>query len=125
MLKASLARRFIVFSSLLTLVTSLSLSFFMLTRQRGEWDEHIRQRGVSLARNLAHNAELAVLTRNRDLLLDLSEGLLQLIWLKVSCGWRQSVMCAGLTRQSSVSEKISLNRQKCCSSPWLMMSESL
>jgi C4-dicarboxylate-specific signal transduction histidine kinase/CheY-like chemotaxis protein len=77
MLRASLARRFIVFISLLILATSMSLSLFMLAREQNEHDRHIRQRSVSLARNLAHNAELGVLTRNHELLLDLAVGLLR------------------------------------------------
>jgi signal transduction histidine kinase/ActR/RegA family two-component response regulator len=77
MLKASLARRFIVFISLLILGTSLSLSLLMLAREQRERDEFIKQRGVSLARNLAYNAELGVLTRSHQLLLELAEGLLR------------------------------------------------
>ena len=77
MLRASLARRFIVFISLLILATSMSLSLFMLAREQNEQDRHIRQHSVSLARNLAHNAELGVLTRNHELLLDLAVGLLR------------------------------------------------
>jgi signal transduction histidine kinase/CheY-like chemotaxis protein len=77
MLRASLARRFIVFISLLILATSLSLSLFLLAHEHAQHDEGIRQRGVSLARSLAHNAELGVLTRNRQLLLELAEGLLR------------------------------------------------
>jgi signal transduction histidine kinase/CheY-like chemotaxis protein len=76
MLRASLARRFIVFSSLLVLATSSSLSLFVLAHEEREHDEHIRRRGLSLARNLAHDAELGVLTRNRELLLDLARGLI-------------------------------------------------
>jgi C4-dicarboxylate-specific signal transduction histidine kinase/CheY-like chemotaxis protein len=77
MLRASLARRFILFISVLVLATSMSLSLFMLAREQGENDRQIRQRSVSLARNLAHNAELGVLTRNHELLLDLAQGLLR------------------------------------------------
>jgi sensor histidine kinase regulating citrate/malate metabolism len=77
MLKASLARRFTIFNSLLILATSLSLSLFILAREQTEEDAKIRQRGISLTRNIAHNAELGVLTRNADLLKDLADGLLQ------------------------------------------------
>jgi signal transduction histidine kinase/ActR/RegA family two-component response regulator len=76
MLRASLARRFIVFISLLILATSASLSLFLLAREHAEHDENIKLRGVSLARNLAHNAELGVLTRSPQLLRELAEGLL-------------------------------------------------
>lgn len=77
MLRASLARRFIVFSSLLILATSLSLSLFTLAREENEEHARIQRRGISLARNLAHNAELGVLTRNESLLTGLAAGLLQ------------------------------------------------
>ncbi len=75
MLRASLARRFIVFISLLILATALSLGLFVLVHERREHDEQIRRRAVWLARNLALDVELGVLTRNRELLLDLAEGL--------------------------------------------------
>ncbi|HEY3176553.1 MAG TPA: ATP-binding protein [Candidatus Polarisedimenticolia bacterium] len=77
MVKISLALRFIVFISLLILAASLSLSFFFLYRYEAEKDEDFRHRGVSVARNLAHNAELGVLTRNSGLLHELAAGLLQ------------------------------------------------
>lgn len=76
MIRISLALRFIVFISLLILATSLSLSVFSLYRYAAVEEEELRQRGISLTRNLAHNAELGVLTRNVDLLRELSEGLL-------------------------------------------------
>ncbi len=77
MVRVSLALRFIVFISLLVLATSLSLSLFFLAREAAEEGERIRMQGVSLARNLAHNAELGVLTRNAQLLRELAAGLLQ------------------------------------------------
>ena len=76
-LRAGLARRFIVFASLLVLVTSLSLSLVVLARQQVKHDKQIRRRGVSLARSLAYNAEAGVLTRDGDLLHDLAGGLLR------------------------------------------------
>ena len=76
MFRISLALRFIVFISLLILATSLSLSVFSLYRYAEVEEEQLRQRGISLTRNMAHNAELGVLTRNVDLLRELGEGLL-------------------------------------------------
>ncbi len=77
MVRVSLAIRFIVFTSLLVLVTSLTLSLFMLAREELSEDEQIRHRSVSLARNFAYNAELGVLTHNSNLLLELAMGLLR------------------------------------------------
>ncbi len=77
MVRFSLALRFIVFISLLILTTSLSLSIFFLVRETAEEDEHLRQQGISLARSLAHNAELGVLTRNTRMLQELAAGLFQ------------------------------------------------
>jgi len=75
MVKASLALRFILFISLLVLATSASLSLFFLLEYSNLQDAHIRRHGMSLARNLAHNAELGVLTRNGGLLRELGAGL--------------------------------------------------
>ncbi|HET6373155.1 MAG TPA: ATP-binding protein [Candidatus Polarisedimenticolia bacterium] len=77
MVRVSLALRFIVFTSLLILATSLSLSVFFFVQETRSEDEEIRLKGISLARNLAHNAELGVLTRNGALLRELAKGLLQ------------------------------------------------
>jgi len=77
MVRVSLALRFIVFISLLILATSLSLSVLFLYHYTTEEDQLIRNKGISLARNLAHNVELGVLTRNAVLLKELAEGLFQ------------------------------------------------
>ena len=77
MFRVSLALRFIVFISLLILATSLSLSVLFLYHYTTSEDQVIRDRGISLARNLAHNSELGVLTRNAGLLKELAEGLFQ------------------------------------------------
>ncbi|MGH9866915.1 MAG: ATP-binding protein [Candidatus Polarisedimenticolia bacterium] len=73
----SLALRFIIFIWLLVLATSLTLSGFFLRRYAGSQDQETREHGISLARNLAHNAELGVLTRNSTLLHELAVGLFQ------------------------------------------------
>jgi len=77
MVRVSLAVRFIVFISLLVLVTSLSLGVFAVFHLARDHDEQLRQQGISLVRNFAHNAELGVLTRNSDLLGELGAGLFQ------------------------------------------------
>ena len=76
-MRVSLALRFIVFISLLILATSLTLSVFMLAREEAAEDRQLRDRGVSLARNLAYNAELGVLSHNKKLLFELAVGLLR------------------------------------------------
>jgi len=77
MLRVSLAVRFILFTSLLVLATSLSLGVFAVFHITRDHDEQVRQQGISLVRNFAHNAELGVLTRNSDLLGELGGGLFQ------------------------------------------------
>jgi hypothetical protein len=77
MFRIGLAPRFILFSSLLILTTSLSLSAFFLRHYAQSQDLRTKQHGISLARNLAHNAELGVLTRNAGMLDELGEGLFQ------------------------------------------------
>ncbi len=77
MLRSSLALRFIILTSLLILATSMTLSIFFLTRLAEAQDYEEREDGVSMARNLAHNAELAVLTRNASLLHELGVGIFQ------------------------------------------------
>ncbi len=77
MLRVSLAVRFIVFISLLVLVTSISLGVFAVFHLARDHDEQVREQGISLVRNFAHNAELGVLTRNSDMLGELGAGLFQ------------------------------------------------
>jgi len=77
MFRFGLAPRFILFSSLLILTTSLSLSVLFLRHYARSQDQRTREHGISLARNLAHNAELGVLTRNGEMLNELGEGLFQ------------------------------------------------
>ena len=73
----SLAVRFILFTSLLVLVTALSVSTFFLVRYESRQDGQMRRKGISLVRSLAHNAELGVLTRNAASLTKLAGGLFQ------------------------------------------------
>ena len=69
--------KFIVLISLLILVTSLALSYFFLDHLESEEALNLETLGLTVARNLAYNAELGVLTRNRVMLLDLCQGPLQ------------------------------------------------
>jgi signal transduction histidine kinase/CheY-like chemotaxis protein len=77
MSRSGLAFRFTLLTSLLILTTSLALSIFVLWNYRRREAAEISQRGITLARNLAHNSELGVLTRNRELLRELVGGLFQ------------------------------------------------
>ncbi len=76
MVRMSLALRFILLISLLVLATSVTLSLFFLYNYSQLGDAQIRKQGISLARNLAHNAELGVLTRNHHMLGELAAGIL-------------------------------------------------
>jgi methyl-accepting chemotaxis protein len=75
--RAGLAVRFILLTSLLILTTAAAVSFFYLWRWRGDETDEIREKGIVLARNLAYNSELGVLTRNREMLGELATGIFQ------------------------------------------------
>jgi signal transduction histidine kinase len=69
-----LGLKFIVLVSLLILITSFGLSRVFLSHLENEEADNQRTLGLTLARNLAYNAELGVLTRNREMLADLCRG---------------------------------------------------
>jgi signal transduction histidine kinase/CheY-like chemotaxis protein len=69
--------RFILLTSCLILTTSVTISMFVLWRYQVDEAEEIREKGITLARTLAYNSELGVLTRNRDLLRELIAGIFQ------------------------------------------------
>jgi len=69
-----LGLKFIVLVSLLILITSFGLSRVFLSHLEKEEADNQRTLGLTLARNLAYNAELGVLTRNREMLADLCRG---------------------------------------------------
>src|SRR6266850_756490 len=77
MKRSGLAVRFILLTSLLVLITAGAISSFALWRYQLSQTAQIRQRGISLARNLAYNSELGVLTKNRKLLGELVAGIFQ------------------------------------------------
>ena len=76
MFRMSLALKFIRLISLLVLATSAILSLFFIYNYWQVGDDQVRKQGISLARNLAHNAELGVLTRNTRMLDELADGIL-------------------------------------------------
>ncbi len=73
--RSGLAARFILSTSLLILTSSAAISLFYLWRWRLDETGEIREKGIVLARNLAYNSELGVLTRNRELLSELATGI--------------------------------------------------
>ena len=75
--KTGLAVRFVLSTSLLILTTSATISFFYLWRWRLDDTSEIHDKGVVLARNLAYNSELGVLTRNHDMMAELAAGIFQ------------------------------------------------
>ncbi|MGD8376068.1 MAG: HAMP domain-containing protein, partial [Acidobacteriota bacterium] len=76
-LRMGLRLKFIVLISLLILITSVSLSQFFLNHLETEEARDLGTLGNVIARNLAYNAELGVLARNRPMLRNLSQGPLQ------------------------------------------------
>jgi len=77
MRRSSLALRFIGLTSLLILATSALIGLFVLWKYQVAGATEMRQRGITLARNLAYNSELGVLTRNQGLLRELVAGIFQ------------------------------------------------
>ncbi len=77
MRRAGLAVRFILLSSLLILTTSAGIGLFGLWTFQAHEINQMRARGITLARNLAYNSELGVLTSNRELLQELVTGIFQ------------------------------------------------
>jgi len=75
--RSGLTVRFTILTSLLVLITAGTISLFALWRYEVNQTVEIRQRGITLARNLAYNSELGVLTKNRKLLSELVAGIFQ------------------------------------------------
>jgi signal transduction histidine kinase/ActR/RegA family two-component response regulator len=73
-LRIGLWLKFIVLISLLILITSVTLSQFFLDHLETEEAQDLRNLGLTIARNLAYNAELGVLARNREMLVTLCQG---------------------------------------------------
>jgi signal transduction histidine kinase/HAMP domain-containing protein len=69
--------RFVLIISGLILFTSVILSGFLIKKQSELIHRELEKRGESLVKNLAHNAEYGVLVENKDLLLNLIQGLAQ------------------------------------------------
>ena len=77
MRRAGLALRFILLTSLLILTTSATISLFGLWKYEKVANRESRERGITLARNVAYNSELGVLTRNSELLREIATGIFQ------------------------------------------------
>jgi signal transduction histidine kinase/CheY-like chemotaxis protein len=69
--------KFIILTSLLILLTAVTLSRFFLGHLERKESSHLETRGLTITRNLAYNAELGLLTRNREMLRELCLGPLQ------------------------------------------------
>lgn len=75
--RSRLALRFILLTSFIILTTSAAVSLFYMWRWRVDETKETREMGILLARNLAHNSELGVLTRQSELLGELAAGIFQ------------------------------------------------
>lgn len=72
-----LRAKFVLVISLLILVTSALLSWYLIKRQSTLIERELGKRAESLVRNLAFNSEYGVLVENQALLLNLMKGLSQ------------------------------------------------
>jgi signal transduction histidine kinase/ActR/RegA family two-component response regulator len=75
--RAGLQVKFILLTSLLILLTALTLSRFFLAHLERRESSNLEALGLTISRNLAHNAELGLFSRNREMLTDLCEGPLE------------------------------------------------
>jgi signal transduction histidine kinase/ActR/RegA family two-component response regulator len=75
--RAGLAVRFILLTSILILTTSVTISLIGLWHHEDDSNHNLRQRGITMARNLAYNSELGVLTSNSSMLRELATGVFQ------------------------------------------------
>jgi signal transduction histidine kinase/methyl-accepting chemotaxis protein len=69
--------RFVFTISFLILFTSAILSGFLIKKQSELIQRELEKRGESLVKNLAYNSEYGVLVENKDLLMNLIQGLSQ------------------------------------------------
>jgi len=72
-----LRTKFVLVISLLILITSALLSWYLIKRQSTLIERELGKRAESLVRNLAFNSEYGVLVENQALLLNLMKGLSQ------------------------------------------------
>ncbi|MDP3979810.1 MAG: ATP-binding protein [Chlamydiota bacterium] len=71
--RIGLALKFILLTTLLIIITSLTLGFFFLRSKEKDYVEHLKDKGIALARNLANNSEYALLaddSKAMDVLLE-------------------------------------------------------
>ncbi|MBI1884595.1 MAG: response regulator [Chlamydiae bacterium] len=76
-LRVGLSLKFILLTTLLIVLTSLTLGLFFLRSKERDYLEFLKSQGISLSRTLAFNSEYGVLTSNREVLSKLAQGVLQ------------------------------------------------
>ncbi|MBI1870458.1 MAG: response regulator [Chlamydiae bacterium] len=76
-IKLGLSLKFILLTTLLIILTSLTLGFFFLHSKEKDYVNFLKSRGIALSRTLAFNSEYGVLTSNTDVLAKLAQGILQ------------------------------------------------
>jgi len=74
--KLGLSFKFILLTTLLIILTSLTLSLFFLNSKVKDYTNFFRNKGVFTARLLAYNSEYGVLTANTDILIKQIHGFL-------------------------------------------------
>jgi signal transduction histidine kinase/DNA-binding response OmpR family regulator len=73
----SLQVKAITFIGLLILAVGASLSWYFLRQTEDVFTDELQKRALSLARNLAYNSKYGILTEDREILAELSRGILQ------------------------------------------------
>lgn len=76
-LRIGLQFKFTLLTSVLILLTAITLSRTFLGHLERKESANLEALGLTISRNLARNAELGLLTRNREMLTDLCQGPLQ------------------------------------------------
>ncbi|MFH1640588.1 MAG: ATP-binding protein [Candidatus Omnitrophota bacterium] len=76
-LKFGLAAKFIITVTILLIVTISILGLYFINHERGIINEDLKERGLSLADNLAYNSEYGMLTANIDILSTLVAGVMK------------------------------------------------
>ncbi|MFC1668311.1 sensor histidine kinase [Chlamydiota bacterium] len=75
--KIGLSFRFILLTTLLIILTSLTLSLFFINSKLSDYKHFFQNKGILTARLLAYNSEYGVLTSNTYILSKLIEGFLE------------------------------------------------
>ncbi|MFC1646335.1 sensor histidine kinase [Candidatus Omnitrophota bacterium] len=104
-IKARLPVKFILIISVILILTLWPLSSYFISNQKIQLQAALKNKGRSLARNLAYISEQGVLTENKELLLEFAQGLLKeedVVYCLVQDNKAEVLVSAGLIEPSQI-----------------------